>query len=454
VNSEAVSRAPASVEPSLHGDPLGGSLTRGFVWMLAGQAALLLGGIVCAALINRALAPSGRGVVAAMQTWATLLVAIFGLSLNTAIYHIANRDRYRFSDGARLALTLISSAGISVLAAVAMATLILYWPKTISYQAREQFWILLALPGATVFATNLTALCLAMGRVQLASISTIVQAGARLLIIGTAFLFGLVDLRLAILVMVIVSVLGALVALARLLPGVTLSLNGLSSRHIWSFLGAGAKQHVATISGLVQTSLNQIIVFHYCGDYQTGLLAAANTLAFGCFAAFGALQLALYPRVIHSSDDLEITIRSVRLALYGGPVLVIPLVLLAHPILRAYGGSQFDQAASGFRLLVPAAWLMSMSTLTAPYYVKAGAFGLASATAVLLGAISIALNVVLAQSFAATGAAAATLVTLLVGFLLALLMVRFISGKSPLPVLLPRFEREIAVLRNQLARHV
>jgi hypothetical protein len=49
---------------------------------------LIGAGFITAAMINRSLGPSLRGVYAEMQTWMGLFAVLFGISMDTAIYHL------------------------------------------------------------------------------------------------------------------------------------------------------------------------------------------------------------------------------------------------------------------------------------------------------------------------------------------------------------------------------
>lgn len=427
-------------------------LAQGIMWTVLAQGFQTIGGMVTAAMVNRAISPVGRGIIADVQTWAGLLVTLFGLSLNSAIYHFANRERYTYGDDTRLYIVLLTSACASIVATAGMGGLLLAWPQAISMQAVALWSILLALPAATIFSANLMTLGVALGRVQLASGIAIIQAGANLVAIVPAFLLHAIDLRFALLAILAVQVIGAGGMLVALWRSIGCSSSSVSTKVLLPFIGAGLRQHIATMSTFVYTRINQLIVFHYCGEMETGLLAASHTLAFGLFAALGAVQIALYPTVIRNDGDgLGITIRMIRLSLYGGLILVVLTVLLANPLLRAYGGSQFDEAVWCFRMLVPAAWILSVSSLTAPYYVKAGAFGMASYVSLVLGIVSILSNVILVPKLAANGAAMATLLTVSVGFIGVLGMIRIISGVSPLVALTPDFRQEAAGLARWLA---
>ena len=427
----------------------GRTFASGVAWSVLARVAQTVGGIVTAGMVNRAMSPAGRGVIANVQTWVGLFVTLLGLSLTSAIYHFANRERYAYGDDARLFLVLLSSAGVSVVATVGMGTLFLWYPNELSTQAVNLWFVVLALPAATIYCVNLTTLGFALGRVRLASAVGVFQSTLNVALIGPAFLLHAINLRFALLAILIVQMMGAAGMVAMLWRSVGCSPKGVSIPVVWGFLTAGLKQHVATVATFTYTTVNQLLVFHYCGEKETGLLAAALALAAGAFAAVGAAQLALYPMVIRNhGDGLAITIRMTRLGLYGGACVVVPLVAFAGPILRAYGGPRFDEAVLCFRMLVPAFWLLSVSSLTAPYYVKAGAFSLVSFVSVGLCVVSIASNAVLVPRYAANGAAFATLLTVALGFASVLGIVRVVSGASPLAALLPDFRGEQAALAS------
>jgi O-antigen/teichoic acid export membrane protein len=90
-----------------------------------------------------------------------------------------------------------------------------------------------------------------------------------------------------------------------------------------------------------------------------------------------------------------------------------------------------------------------MSSLVAPYYVKHGAFRLAAATAILLGLISVAINLWLVPSYQAIGAAAATAMTTLLGFGLVFSMLRILSGRWLWRIFRPDFRAEMAGFRQR-----
>jgi stage V sporulation protein B len=427
------------------------SLLNAFVWTLFGKFGLQFSGLVVGALITRALGPSGRGVYAEMQTVVQMAVALLGFSLDTAIYHFANREKYPVSDAARLAMTLTLSVVVGVIAAAGMAVMCLLYPERVSQHATSNLPLMSAAVITTLLANNLTTLAQAAGRVRLAAVVSTVQGVVSLTVVLLAFLLHNIGVRLAFGVLVVSQVVSIFAALTGFVRTSGLSLEGVSAPLVRGFVGAGLKQHVGSVSLFVYSKLNLLIVFHFCGAEQTGFLATAWVLGFGFIGIFGSFQLALYPRVLHQKDDFLITIRSIRIGLYLGAVAMLPILVFSKYVLRAYGGAAFEEAATTLRIMTVAAWVLFLSSLMAPYLVKAGVFALGSACAVLIGIVSVAANFLLVRPFQADGAALATLISVAFGFALSLGLLRLTSGRSPLALFLPDFRAERAALPSLLA---
>jgi O-antigen/teichoic acid export membrane protein len=217
-------------------------------------------------------------------------------------------------------------------------------------------------------------------------------------------------------------------------------------------IAAGLKQHIATIATFVYTKINLLIVFRYCGESSAGMFAVSLSAAFYLMFIPMTFQTVLYPRVIHATDDYEITIRSLRWGFYGWGAVVFLMILFAKPILLLYAGSNFLPSVNNFRILMVAAWFLPLSSMLAPYYIKMGAFGLASITAVFLGATSISLNIFLVPKYADIGASLATALTCFIGFCIILVFLWHLSKKNPFVIFHPNLKQEIASLRVSFLR--
>ncbi len=403
-------------------------------------------GFVAAAMINRSLGPSTRGVYAEMQTWIELFAVLFGMSLVTAIYHFANKSLYGNDDQSRFITTFSMSLIYGFLASTALTIFVYAWPEKVSTQTYEYLILLNALIIATMLVGNLVIFLQAIGDIRYSAVIGVVQGVMNTLIIGYAYWSNRLNIRMVLISVLMMQSIGLIMLLVKFRK-----YNYFAGRFSKSLakgiFTAGLKQHIATIATFVYTKINQLIVFKYCGESSAGLFAVSLSAALYLTFIPMTFQTVLYPRVIHASDDYEITIRSLRWGFYAWGVIVFLLILFAKPILLLYGGNSFLPSVSNFRILMIATWFLPLSSMLAPYYIKVGAFGLASVTAVFLGAVSIGLNIVLVPRYADVGASVATALTCFIGFCIILAILWYLSRKNPFVIFHPNLKQEIVSFR-------
>lgn len=414
--------------------------------MLASRIVQMSAGLFMGALINRSLGPAGRGIYAEVLTWVSLFVMVFGLSIDTAIYHLANRSAYGEDDASRFATILWLNLGYSLLAVAGLSVLVHYWSHLVSATTAQHVFLLAVLILVSMLASNLLVFYQAMGNIKAAAVIGMAQLLVQAALIIAAYLGGFLTLPFIFWSMVIMQLAGVILLLglawqSRLMSG------RFSLEMAKIILSAGLKQHVATICTFAYTKVNQLILFRYCGEVATGIFSVSLAIALALMFIPQTFQTVLYPRVIHGDDDYEVTVRALRVGFYTWGLMVLGIMLLARPILLVYGGASFLSSVNLLRILMIGAWFLPLSSLVAPYYVKKGAFGLGSTSAVILAVFSIGLNFILVPRYAAVGAALATSVTCLVGFGLVLGLLYLISKKNPLVIFIPALARELKQLR-------
>jgi len=388
-------------------------------------------GFITAAMINRSLGPSGRGIYAEMQTWVGLFVILFGMSLDTAIYYFANRSLYGTDDRSRLMTTFSLSLIYGLFATAALTVFVLGWSEQVSSETFKFLLLLDVLLIATILTGNLIIFLQAMGDIRYSAVIGVVQGMANVLVVGYAYLVDSLDIKIVLISVLIIQGITFLMLLAKFRRN-NLLTGRFSKNLAKGMITAGFKQHIATIATFVYTKINLLIVFRYCGESNAGLFAVSLSAAFYLMFIPMTFQTVLYPRVIHAIDDYEVTIRSLRLVFYSWGGIVLLIILLAKPILFIYGGRHFLPAVTTFRILMIAAWFLPLASLVAPYCVKIGAFYAMAITAIALGLISIALNLYLIPNFSGTGAALATASTCMIGFCISLVLLGYLSKRNPL----------------------
>ena len=421
--------------------------------MLSSRTFAIATGFLAAALINRALGPSMRGVYAEMQTWIGLFAVIFGISMDTAIYHFANKSLYGINDQSRFITTLLLSLMYGLLACAALTIFVYVWPEKVSSETLHYLLLLVVLLIATMVVGNLLIFLQAIGNIRYSAVIGMVQGATNVVIVGYAYWSGLLNIKMVLMSVLIIQ--GVALIMLLLKFGKYNLLSGKFSKNIAKgIIIAGLKQHMATIATFIYMRINQLIVFRYCGEANAGIFAVSLTAAFYLMFIPMTFQMVLYPRVIHAMDEYEITLRSLRLGFYLWGGAVILMILFAKFILLLYAGRSFLDSINNFRILMVAAWFLPLSSMIAPYYVKAGTFGLASLSAILLGIVSISLNIFLVPRYAAMGASLSTALTCLIGFCVTLIFFRYLTRKNPLIIFHPDFRAEIALFRTHFLRDI
>jgi len=408
-------------------------------------------GFVTAAMINRSLGPSTRGVYAEMQTWIELFAVLFGMSMVTSIYHFANKSLYGTDDQSRFITTFSLSLIYGFLASAALTIFVYVWPEKVSSETYKYLILLDALLIATMLVGNLVIFLQAIGDIRYSAIIGVVQGAANVLIVGYAYWSNLLNIKMVLISILIIQGIALIMLLLKF--GKYNYFSGKFSKNLAKgIIAAGFKQHIATIATFIYIKINQLIVFKYCGESNAGLFAVSLSAALALMFIPMTFQTVLYPRVIHASDDYEITIRSLRWGFYAWGVIVLLIILFARPILLLYAGISFLPSVNNFRILMIAAWFLPLSSMLAPYYIKMGAFGLASITAVFLGAASISLNIFLVPRYADIGASLATALTCFIGFCIILVFLWHLSKKNPFVIFHPNLKQEIASLKVSFSR--
>jgi O-antigen/teichoic acid export membrane protein len=399
--------------------------------MLGSKTVAMGTGFITAALINRALGPSARGIYAEMQTWLGLFAVLFGMSMDTAIYYFANKSLYGTDDQSKFITTFSLSLIYGFLASAALTIFVYAWPEKVSSETLKYLILLDVLLIATMLVGNLVIFLQSIGDIRYSAVIGVVQGVINVIVIGYAYMTDVLDIKIVLISVLIIQSITFLMLLVKF-SRQNFLIGKFSKNLAKGIVVAGLKQHVATIATFVYIKINQLIIFRYCGESETGIFAVPLSAALYLMFIPMTFQTVLYPRVIHATDDYEITIRSLRLGFYIWGVIILLMILFAKPILLLYAGKDFLPAISTFRILLITAWLLPLSSLVAPYCIKLGAFYAMSFSALLLGAISIVLNMLLIPSFLKIGAALSTSITSLTGFCFSLILLRFLSKRNPL----------------------
>jgi PST family polysaccharide transporter len=398
-------------------------------------------------MINRSLGPGGRGVLAEMQTWVGLFIVIFGVSIDTATYHFANKDVYSNDNKTKFVTVFLLNIIYAFLATISLMLFVFYKPQAVSSKTLEFLFLLDIYLIVLMLAANLTVFFQALGDIKFSALIGITQAVINIMIVSVGFFLGFINIRFVI-VSMIISQFVALIMIFRTSFKAGFGSGKFSMGMARILIITGLKQHMSTIATFMYIKMNQLIVFRYSGEGQAGIFAVPLALASYLMIIPGTFQAALYPRVIHFRDDFEITVKAIRLGFYVWGSIAIFIMLCARPIILIYAGNSFAESVNVFRILMIAVWFLPLSSFVAPYYVKKGVFGIAAIFAIFIGIISMGLNMWLVPKYASIGAAIATASTCLIGFCSVLLFFYIISKKNPLVIFKPAFKEEAYFIKQ------
>jgi O-antigen/teichoic acid export membrane protein len=382
-------------------------------------------------LAARALQPQGRGELAAMILWPTLVGGVTAFGLPKALIYYVRRD-------AKQAPALAGSAMLSCF----LITLIgaaMVW-HVIPIWLRSQ-------PEHVVFAAQL---CLLMAPIY--SLSTLGQAAWEanghfgrsnlsqlfppcLIIIGLA-----VQIWLEVLTPVSAAatyVLAGVPAFIWMLVSVGRdyrpTLRG--ARQVWGgLMHYGSRSFGGGLAGILSIYLDQALVVGLVGAASMGIYAVALNLSRVVEAANTQVARIMFPRVV----GLERTriagevARSARLGSIAGGAIGVAVLVAGPFLLRWLYGPAFVPAAQILPILVCRVIVVGLAHMLLQTFLAAGRPGVATAIQLSAVAVSIPLTLTLVPWLGLVGAALSLLIAASVRLLLTLVGYRVVL-RVPLP---------------------
>ena len=427
------------------------SMKRNFVWLLSARIISSVLMLASAMLINRSLGPESRGVFAEMQTWAQLMFVLFNLSMDTGVYSYASRVKASRNEASGFVTTAIVSLMLAAIAGAILALIVTIWPDMVSSGTSSYLSLLILLILLMLPSSNLLVFFQALGHMRLASVSIALQALVSFVFVAWAYIFGFLDLKMAMIFLVAFQTVPSVAILVAALRG------GLLTAHFdfqmaLGMLRAGLILHVGTVSSFLYSKANLLMLFNYKGEAATGLFAVALTLSLSAMIIPMTAQQVLYPRVLHADDDMQVTMRVCSVALWGWGLCVIVMALLARPMIMFYAGDKYLDAVPLFQIMLVSTFFLPLSSIFAPLLIKKGAFALMSISGASLAIIGLVINNWLISDYGEYGAAVATSSVVSIGFFMLLLILKLNYKADILSALAPPSKVEIAGLFRSIRK--
>lgn len=169
-------------------------LKTNFAWLSVSKVFQIGVGIFTAGLINRSIGPMGRGIYAEIQTWIALYIALFGISINSSIYHFADKKKYNIPDKEKLTTIILLSCFCSIIAASFFIGLVVFFPEKVHTDIPKYILILCILIFIMMVNTNIDVFYNAQGNIKLNVIAISIYSGVTLIIIAFGFIEKIINI--------------------------------------------------------------------------------------------------------------------------------------------------------------------------------------------------------------------------------------------------------------------
>jgi O-antigen/teichoic acid export membrane protein len=332
---------------------------RGSVMTLAGASLLpALLAIVSGPLLARALAPNGRGQLAAVLVYTFALPIVLSLGVPDAIGQRAATEPAMRPQLLATAIRFACFTGpIAILADVAILALPL---RSIHGGARLLAALSLGVAPLGVLGISLLNLLLAEGALgAVATLRALTQAANGAVTVGL-FLAGRLTVTTYLTLNLALSVanLSGLWFLVREHPRGSYPLRPL--------LGFGLRGFIGSLANMANARLDQMLIVPFVGSAQLGLYAVSvsiSSVPLGIAQSIGARS---YGEVALSKDRPGAAARYVRLTAVAGVVMCAGAALLAPLVLPALYGARFGGSVIPLLTLLPGTLALAVLGTSSP----------------------------------------------------------------------------------------
>jgi O-antigen/teichoic acid export membrane protein len=328
-----------------------------FATSLAIQALNVLTGV----LLARSLGPGGRGELAAIVLWPTLLGAVASLGVTESIAYHSSSRAYPLPALLGTSFGLAAVQGI-LATAVGVGVLPLVLSQYSASTVHEAYLFTLTIPLGLI---SLYAAYLLNGILEVRWFN-----GIRLLVIVTmavglvgAAATGLLTVASAVLVYVAANLVTMLVAIPVAMR-YTNGVEGISRSIAGSLLRFGWRSQLSTLSNMLNERFDQLVISVVLAPAKLGLYVVAWTLT----APIGLIgmsvgMMALPAMARQDSDRARIAVarRYVSLTIVASLAVAVPAVLMAPLLIDFAFGDRFASATDSARLLLLASVVFGVS---------------------------------------------------------------------------------------------
>ncbi len=315
--------------------------------------------VVTGVLLARVLGPHGRGELAAVVLWPSVLAAVGSLGMQDATTYHAARGFWPLSTlvGSTLAITA-AQAGLLLVAGAALLPFVL---SHYDASARRTAYLYLAFIPINLFTLALMAVLNGRQRFHWfqslrllviagsAAVLVVLAAAGTLTIQSAAIAYLAANLSIGLVAGVLVWRLG--VARPRASTG--------PARQLLRF---GFQSHLGATSSLLNERLDQLLISVFLAPVQLGLYVIAVTMSSLAGLVGSSVSMVALPAVARlqsGAAQRAAARRFAQLTLGVSVVVTVPMALFAPVLLQLFFGAAYRDAAEVSRVLLVAAVALS-----------------------------------------------------------------------------------------------
>ncbi|MGI8547664.1 MAG: oligosaccharide flippase family protein [Gemmatimonadaceae bacterium] len=368
--------------------------------------------IISMTITARLLGPTGRGVFVAATSWVGLFATLGTLSLGQVVVHqVAGRPHEDWLEeitGTALAITVgVTLCGWLLVAVLYHATggeLFGHLPPMLLALA------FLSLPLA-LWADTARYVVTALDAIRVANWAQIVSAATA--VIGIVMLVGVLrsGVRGAVIAAVLANVASAGVMLVYVLRRVgRMQPQLVLARRL---LRGSAQLHLTAVGNYLYTQASVLVLNYYRPPAETGYYQLAAQLFGFALIVSTAVSTVSFGLVAKKGPNGAWPEQRLLIAQSMGFACIIGVsaYVLAPIAIRLVAGERFLPAVPLFRIILPALFGATFSTVTASQWIGRGLFVQAAVLTIIIGALSITLDLILVPRYGMRGAVVSTLVT-------------------------------------------
>ncbi len=317
------------------------------------DAAILITNLATGIIVARALGPSGRGELAATLLVAQIAAWLFSMGSSEAISYFQAR---RPEDGPRLLSSWLLITIPLALIGIALTELLL--PVVFAAQTDTAIDLariyLLVIP-IIAFQQIFSGMLLGDHDFFYYNVTRFLYPALAAAVYAACLLFDAFSVEAALIAN------GAAMAVALAISAYrSLRRHGLGRpdrallRHTFKY---GVKAHAGSTAGLVNARLDLIVIPAFLTAASVGLYSIATNVTSIITTLTGTVALMALPIAAREQGAPRPILVTLQTALGVSLALAIPLALLAPALLGVVYGSEFEEAATALRLLLPGAVL-------------------------------------------------------------------------------------------------